>query len=279
MKTLRKLAVMAVATGMVFNLSSCNKEEKEEPPVNNDALSSYELIGTQTLDMAGVDAKLYFMESPFVGYNSVAVRLMEKGTSNMVENATVRFLPMMDMGTHKHSAPFSNPSFNVDMDAYMGSSTFIMPGGMMGSWTFGVIVERNGMAADTAVFNINVAAKTEARLFNFLSEADSTTTYFVALKEPSSPKIGLNDFEIMVYKRESMMSFPAVTNLKVEIEPEMPSMGHGSPKNVNPVHIEDGLYRGKVNFTMSGYWKVNIKLMDDNDAVIKSNGYFDITFQ
>ncbi len=270
---------MAVAIGMVFNLSSCDKDEKENPAVNNDALKSYELIGTETLDMAGVDAKLYFQQSPFVGYNTVAVRLMEKGTSTMIENATVRFLPMMDMGTHKHSAPFSNPSFNVDMDAYMGSSTFIMPGGMMGSWTFGVIVEMNGKPVDTATFNINVAAKTEARLFNFLSAADSTTTYFVALKEPSSPKIGLNDFEIMVYKRESMMSFPAATNLKVEIEPEMPSMGHGSPNNVNPVHVADGLYRGKVNFTMSGYWKVNIKIMDENDAVIKSNGYFDITFQ
>ncbi len=270
---------MALAIGMVFNLSSCDDDEKVTPPVNNDALKSYELIGTQTLDMAGVDAKLYFQEAPFVGYNTVAVRVMEKGTSTMVENATVRFLPMMDMGSHKHSAPFSNPAFDVDMDAYMGSSTFIMPGGAMGSWTFGVIVEMNGKPVDTATFSIEVGTKPEARLFNFLSAADSTTTYFVALKEPSSPKIGLNDFEIMIYKRDNMMSFPAATNLKVEIEPEMPSMGHGSPNNVNPIHIADGLYRGKVNFTMSGYWKVNIKIMDENDVVVKSNGYFDITFQ
>ncbi len=38
----------------------------------------------------------------------------------------------------------------------------------------------------------------------------------------------------------------------------MPSMGHGSPNNVNPVHRELGHYHGSVNFTMTGDWLVEL---------------------
>src|SRR5690606_24945526 len=115
------------------------------------------------------------------------------------------------MGSMKHSSPFSNPSFNINMDAYMGSSTFIMPSGSMGTWTFSVIVNKDG-TIDTATFDIDVKAKTEAKLISFVSGADSATKLFVALKEPLAPEIGMNTFEVMVYKRENMMSFPAVTD-------------------------------------------------------------------
>ncbi|WP_041627707.1 FixH family protein [Owenweeksia hongkongensis] len=277
MKTLNKWATMALTIGLSFQFSACDKDDDSTtPPKNNDALSSYVLAGEQSTSSA--DVKLYFGEDAFVGYNHVAVRLTESGTDNMIENATVSFLPMMDMGTMMHSAPFSNPTFDVDMDAYMGSSTFIMPSGTMGSWTFSVLVEVNGGSMDTATFTIEVEAKQEAKLYNFKS-ALNDDTYFVALKEPMAPEVGLNDFEVMVYKRETMMSFPPATDLKIEIEPEMPSMGHGSPNNENPTHVGDGLYSGKVNFTMTGYWKVNMKIMDAQDSVIKADGFFDITFQ
>lgn len=74
-----------------------------------------------------------------------------------------------------------------------------------------------------------------------------------------------------------MMSFPAITDYEVEINPEMPSMGHGSPNNVNPVHTAKGHYTGKVNFTMTGLWRVHIKLKK-NGSVISESAYFDITF-
>jgi len=277
MKTLNKWAAMALAIGMATSFISCDKDDDNtvDPPTNNDPLSSYVVAGEESTSTA--DVKLYFGEDPYAGYNTVAVRLMEPGTDNIIENATVSFMPMMDMGTMMHSTPFSDPEFDVDMDAYVGSSTFIMPSDM-GNWTFSVMVEQSGKVMDTATFTIDVKAKQEARLFNFKS-ALNNDTYFVALKEPMSPEIGMNDFEVMVYKRETMMSFPPATDLKIEIEPEMPSMGHGSPNNEHPTHIADGLYRGKVNFTMSGYWKVNMKIMNAQDSVIKADGFFDITFQ
>lgn len=277
MKTLRKWAFMALAIGIAIPFTSCEKEDKVEDPISTDTLSEYVAIGTEALPSGDATVKLYFHESAFVGYNEVAVRITNS-SNTIIEDALVSFLPMMDMGTMMHSAPFENPTFDADMEAYMGTTTFIMPSGMAGSWTFSVMVEINGQAAEKVTFAITVDTKTEAKLFNFVSAIDPSESYFVALKEPRSPMMGLNDFELMIYKRESMMSFPAATNLKIEIEPEMPSMGHGSPNNENPIHVADGLYKGKVNFTMTGYWKVNVKIMDDNDAILKEDGFFDITF-
>lgn len=278
MNILKKYTAVAMAMGLLISVASCEKDDDTTtttPPVNNDPLKEYVLSGEESISTA--DVKLYFAEDAFVGYNITAVRVLKSGTDEVIENASVSFLPMMDMGTMMHSAPYSNPSFDVDMDAYMGSSTFIMPSGQ-GSWTLSVIVDIEG-AVDTATFDLTVEAKTEAKLISFVSAADGTTMLFVALKEPMAPEVGLNDFEVMVYKRESMMSFPPVTDLNIAIDPEMPTMGHGSPNNENPVHVADGLYSGVVNFTMSGYWKVNMEITDSQSNVVKSDVYFDITFQ
>jgi hypothetical protein len=122
-----------------------------------------------------------------------------------------------------------------------------------------------------------VVDKPESRLYSFLS-TDGTTKVFVALVEPPKWKTGMNDFEIVIYQKASMMDFPPLENLLVEIEPEMPTMGHGSPNNVNPVHIANGHYFGQVNFTMTGYWKVNVTVKDSQGNIMNETGFFDITF-
>ena len=47
-------------------------------------------------------------------------------------------------------------------------------------------------------------------------------------------------------------------DLTLEITPEMPTMGHGSPGNVNPTPQGNGHYLGTVNFTMAGPWTVTV---------------------
>jgi hypothetical protein len=52
----------------------------------------------------------------------------------------------------------------------------------------------------------------------------------------------------------------------------MPSMGHGSPNNVNPTSTGKGHYKGKVNFTMTGEWKINVAIKKGGSTV--SNGLY-----
>jgi len=61
------------------------------------------------------------------------------------------------------------------------------------------------------------------------------------------------------------------------MEPEMPAMGHGSPNNVNPVAIGNGHYKGKVNFTMTGLWQVNLDFMMGADLADDTQ-FFEIEF-
>ena len=99
----------------------------------------------------------------------------------------------------------------------------------------------------------------------------------MSLIEPSTFKVGINDMEIAIYKRASMMSFPADSSLAVILTPEMPTMGHGSPNNINPVHTGNGHYKGKVNFTMTGMWYLNLDFMSGT-AVADSTQFFEVQF-
>lgn len=267
---------VAMAAGLLLLMSACSKDEDDDKQINgNNPLSEYVLLGEESTANASV--RLYASEDAFVGYNEIAVQVFQPGTDNQLRAVSIQLLPMMDMGMMKHSAPFENPTYNESLSAFSGSCTFIMPSGQMGSWTLDVLLDNEGVR-DTLTFPINVVPKAEARLISFESELDSSKI-FVALRAPMGPEIGANSFELMIYERETMMAFPAVENLSVEITPEMPTMGHGSPNNVNPIHMENGHYVGEVNFTMSGYWKVHFMLKDSSGQMVKSDGYFDITFQ
>lgn len=74
-----------------------------------------------------------------------------------------------------------------------------------------------------------------------------------------------------------MMEFPADSSLTVTLTPEMPSMDHGSPNNVDPVHVGKGHYKGKVNFTMTGLWQLNLDFMQ-GDAIADTTSFFEVNF-
>lgn len=273
---MKRLLFMIAVLPALLLVSSCKEDKTEDPktPEGNDPLESYVMIGTKDLSTLGYTINLYAKEDPFVGYNYMVARVLELGTSNVVETGEVKFMPMMDMGTMMHATPSEQPNYDASLEGFRGTTTFVMPS-MAGTWKFGVeFMPAGSTASDKVEFELTVVQKTDARLYNFMN---SGVPYFVALVEPWNPEVGINDYEIVIYKRESMMSWPAVTNFNVEIEPEMPSMGHGSPNNVHPVHSENGHYVGKVNFTMTGYWKINEEIFDESGASI-NEGSFDIRF-
>lgn len=147
-----------------------------------------------------------------------------------------------------------------------------------GSWTLDVDIHNHLNDKEGSVtLPISVKDPSTARMFSFVSLEDNTSKYFVSFIPPAKPVVGLNDLEIVVSKKASMMSFPADSALTMTFVPTMPSMGHSSPNNVDPVHISNGHYKGKVNFTMSGTWRLSFKLYN-GAAVVDSTHYLDFTF-
>jgi len=184
---------------------------------------------------------------------------------------------MMNMGMMQHSAPYENPASEEAFNHLYPCSVFFIMSSMGGTWTVKVNVHNHLSGKEgfiTIPFTVAEPAKSKMNSFTAVHNGEK---YFISLIEPSSPKVGINDMEIAIYKKVSMMSFPADSSLSVILTPEMPTMNHGSPNNVNPVHIGKGHYKGKVNFTMTGLWKLNMDYMSGS-AVADSTQSFEVQF-
>ena len=280
MDIFKKTLLGIFAIGAI-GLASCEKTMTEPEVTPVDPYENLVYIGETEVVGAGAIAKLYAEDELFVGYNRIHVALFDSADHNLqLTDAHVTFNPMMDMGMMQHSCPFENPGMTVEdgTKTFKGSIVFIMPS-TAGSWNLKIEVHNHANNQEgMASYDLTVVEKAEPRLITFISEADSSKL-FVARIDPTNPEIGLNDIVFGIYKKETMMSFPPVEGYMIEMEPEMPSMNHGSPNNVNPVSKGMGMYEGVVNFTMTGYWKVNLDFKTANGDDIKLDQFFDITFQ
>lgn len=250
--------------------SACKKDTIEP----DDPADEMVLVGSGSDN--GLTIEVYAEDSLILGYNELFVRLSQDNTEIGEGDYKINLAPMMDMGSMKHAAPVEHPVNQNDHGFFEGAAVFIMPNGQS-NWTLDVTAEEIG-GSNTSTVHLNPAVTTpeESRMHTFESDIDQTAL-FVSLVEPRNPQTGINDFEITIHKREDMMTHPPVVDYEVVIEPEMPTMGHGSSNNVDPVHESSGHYHGEVNFTMSGYWQVHLTLLQGTDTV-KRDIAFDITF-
>jgi len=268
----RQLIVYGILYVLSMSFFAC---EKEGDPDNGQNMV---MIATAMTENSTYSITLYARDTLFEGYNKLFLSVKEAGTMEDVTEATLSLHPLMDMIDMKHAAPVENPQEIANDEGYFeGAVVFIMPStGMMG-WTLGVEVNAAGNEDSGSLIIPVVTSPEEPRKFNVISPLDDTK-YFVSLVDPADPGIGMNDCEITVHYKENMMSFPPAEDLTIEIEPEMPSMDHGSPNNVNPVHTGSGHYSGKINFTMTGWWRIHFVIRKGGD-VITDESYLDITLQ
>lgn len=274
------LAVVAIALAF----SSCSTDS-DTPVVDELAeLTKFKEI-TNTTHTIELYAHVGALEQ---GYNEISLRIKDKASGDYVKNAIVSWMPMMHMIMMTHSCPKSGvEKVTVDGTLYKGNIVFLMPQNATEYWDLKIDYTVNGTAY-TATSVIEVPASAKQRVTTFTGS--DNVRYIVAYVEPHHPKVALNDITVGVYKMESMMSFPVVDNLKVKIDPRMPSMGnHGSPNNVDLTQSpSDKLYHGKLSLTMTGLWKINLQLLTASDVVLKgetitdlvpaSSIYFEIEF-
>ena len=100
---------------------------------------------------------------------------------------------------------------------------------------------------------------------------DDDVRYIIAMIEPNNPQIAINNLKVGLFKMENMMSFPVVEGYSIELDPRMPGMGnHTSPNNTNlSYNAADDMYYADLSLTMTGYWVLNLKLLNDEGEVLK----------
>lgn len=273
MKTLLKytLALFLLATTLI----SCSSDDTTTAPDELANLTKFKEFANETHTI-----ELYsHLGSLEQGYNEIAIRIKDNATGDYVKNAEVSWMPLMHMAMMNHSCPKSAvEKVTPNGTLYDGYIVFQMAQNATEYWDLKVDYTINGTAY-TATSVIDVPASVERRVNTFTGT--DGTKYIVAYAEPHHPKVAVNDVVFGVWKMQDMMNFPVVDGYTVKIDPRMPSMGnHGSPNNVDATQkTAGGLYEGKLSLTMTGYWKINLQLLNAEGTVLKGETISDTVLE
>jgi len=250
-------------------LAACDNDSEDISPI--DLLSEKEHIGDISSNDNSLIISVFADDALTVGYNRLYVRTTDLN-GNTIDQAPNTLMPHMYMPSMEHAAPMESlGASSLGEGIYEYAMVFTMPSeGEMMRWEIWLDVEGQELKMP-----ITVAPSSKKRMFSFVSET-SGKKLFIALVDPQEPKVGINDFELAIFEKKSMMEWPPVDYCTISFEPEMPSMGHGSPNNEYPVSIGNGHYKGKVNFTMDGLWQLNLIINENN--IEEGSGYFEIEF-
>lgn len=271
MKNIKTYMLLLVAS---FFIISCSKEEIKIPVNNVNETEGLQLV--KSLESNGLKAEVFNNTGTLsAGYNKIFIRLTDK-QGNYVKQSTISMLPMMTMNmngsTNQHSCPAS-PISKVEgkETLYEGYIIFIMPSGDSENfWELNLTCTVDGQTYKISD-KVNVLPSETEFSKNFTSVTGSDgKRYMLALVEPVKPKIGVNDIVVALFQRGDNGDFPIVNNYKIKVDPRMPGMGnHSAPGNKDLVQGDDGLYHGKVGFSMSGFWKINLMLENEGGEVVK----------
>lgn len=253
-------------------LISCNDDESTVNP-----LEGLQKITEGFAMGAAAKVEVWAAEPLFTGYNPIVIVLKDSVTGKNITDAHIHLHPMMYMTSGmNHACPYENPEEEAVHGVFPASITFVMPTGDMGYWELSVHVHNHlNDKEGEAELDIEVGSPELARLRSFTT--GDGTNYFISYYFPSRPKVGINDIVVVAYTRQDAMNWPAVNDLAFEMEPEMPSMGHGSPNNVNPAFTANGHYAGKVNFTMTGDWRIHLDIYRSGSLLQEI--YFDLMLE
>jgi hypothetical protein len=267
-----KTFLTCIAFVLLFTFSSCQKENDIE--VENPTIGLVKLGETYAV---GAATKLELWSSTVLatGHNKIYLRAYDSLTNKLLNKSLFKIKPlmMMKMDDHhmSHAAPSENPISSISEDGlFPVSVVFTMPSsGDTNTWKLEVETQKEeGSIFGKASFPLTVIQSNPSKVKTFKST--NGANYIISYLASAKPKVGNNEIEFVVFNRLDMMNFPPIEDFAIQMTPEMPSMGHGSPNNINPVHIGRGHYKGVVNFTMTGEWEINLSLTRNGESVSTS---------
>ena len=211
------------------------------------------------------------------GYNDIYFVSTKKETGNYIKDVTVTSsTPLMYMSKMNmyHSTPVSDKSKIASYD-YLAVKrvwvSFLMNTSENGSWTYSYEVNVLGKTGGVEKKDIVVSALPEGQVW-LKSFKVGDDTFFLSLVNPTDWKTGTNEIRAYVSKKSTPITTPyalATETFTVDIDPRMPDMGnHTSPNNTPLIKQEDGSYQGTINLTMTGLWRIHLKVKDNEGNVV-----------
>ena len=251
----------------LLNVSCSSDNDDDDSGITNEVAG---LTKIQELTNATHTIELFNTTGQFkTGYNAISLRVIDNTTNSYVEDANLSWIPMMQMPTMEHSSPKSTITKTLGKDTvYDGFIIYQMTNLDGSGWSLTVNYSINGVDY-TVTGAITVLQNDNQNSASFMGSDDSK--YIVALVEPNDPKIAINNLKVGLFKMENMMTFPVVEDFTITLDPRMPGMGnHTSPNNTDLTYNSaEQMYNADLALTMTGYWVLNLKLLNTNGEVLK----------
>ncbi len=256
MKKKTILQVLAICISAPLLLMNCDS--------NNSADPELEAILLQSSVIDGFTVELLTDAALETGYNTLYWRVSQDGEA--VEISTFEVTPIMHMAQMDHACPYNNPEKMDEFEGvYESMAIFIMPSGEMGSWEIMFDITTSNDEVISGAFDVDISSSW--KLTSVRPEDGSV--YFITWYAPNDPAVGNQDLSFMVHERETMMSFPAVSDIGIDVYPYMDmggGQGHSTPFE-NPVAQGSGMYTGSINYSMSGTWTTTVELIVGTDTL------------
>lgn len=276
---LKKIALVLITLAF----ASCSNDDNQTNTNELDGLTKFKEVveGNQTIEFYSPKGALS------QGYNDIKFRIKNNETNQYITDAQVEWMPKMHMTMMTHSCPKSEVVKAATGNLYEGYIVFQMAQNETEYWDLTLDYSIDGEEY-SVIIPIDVPATAKRVVSSFMGS--DNVRYVIAYIDPTSPKVGMNDLKVGIWKMQDMMTFPMINDYTVKIDPRMPSMGnHSSPNNVNAQQTAvDNFYVGKLSLTMTGYWKINLQLQNDlgtivkgeeiTDSVTESSLFFEIEF-
>lgn len=212
------------------------------------------------------------------GMTPVYIRITSAG-GTLVTDASLTLTPMMAMSNGvNHTCPLMGPPTLGGEGLYATNVVFLMPTSEAGSWSATVDIARpDGTAAQASFPVLTIYDSGRLQTFSYTDPATAVATKFItSLNFVAAPRVGLNPIIFTVHRKQDMMTFPSVDDATIALDPEMPSMGHGSPGSVDPVLTAPGRYEGQLSFSMAGAWQTTATVSEG--GVVLGTPIFATTF-
>ena len=265
-------------TILCFAAGSCTKDKTDyASEIGTEVPQHLEFKEAYALNSNGYNISLEAINGTFyTGYNEIHLTVTDGLTGENVKPAGITFRPTLVEATgQKTSCPHLYAlAYQEDAGYFSGYSVFTAESGAAGTWDLriGFTVGGQTYAVDQRI-TVEQHPNKNRNMTTFTGKDDRQ--YLIALVSPQTPSVGENELIAGIYRLDvddQQGGYTQVDGYTLLLDPRMPepSMGnHSSPNNVDLTQQEDGLYRGLVNYTMTGNWTLNLIMLNSDGRILR----------
>lgn len=275
-----KLSKFSFFAILIAIATSCTLEKTDfKAEIGREITDTYEFKEAFSTKLGDYKFSIESLNGKFhKGYNEIRLKVNDSPNTKSIKNAKVTFRPLMTgFEGHTSSCPHSyNLAYSSNEDYYYGYVVFTNESNAMESWNihFTIQEEENLFSIQQPV---TVYEQTNKNLNMTSFTGKDNVQYIIALVGPLQPKVAENELVAGIYKYNGSIDsvqhdYSEVKNYTLLLDPRMPepSMGnHSSPNNKDLTQKADGLYYGVVNYTMTGNWTLNFRMLNQAGEVVK----------